>query len=86
MAHRNARTTVYARRLMVQRHLAGWSQARIAEQLGVSRPTVSKWIGRYRAEGEAGLEDRSSRPEPSWVRERLRFRPPRPVGRWCHYT
>ena len=24
--------------------------------------------------------------EPSWVRERLRFRPPRPVGRWCHYT
>ena len=65
MAHRNARTTVYARRLMVQRHLAGWSQARIAEQLGVSRPTVSKWIGRYRAEGEAGLEDRSSRPHTS---------------------
>jgi transposase InsO family protein len=62
MAHRNARTTVYARRLMVQRHLAGWPQARIAEQLGVSRPTVSKWIGRYRAEGWAGLEDRSSRP------------------------
>jgi hypothetical protein len=23
----------------------------VAEQLGVSRPTVSKWIGRYRAEG-----------------------------------
>ena len=62
MAHRNARTTVYARGLMVQRHLAGWPQARIAEQLGVSRPTVSKWIGRYRAEGWAGLEDRSSRP------------------------
>jgi transposase InsO family protein len=48
--------------LMVQRHLAGWPQARIAEQLGVSRPTVSKWIGRYRDEGLAGLEDRSSRP------------------------
>ena len=62
MGHRNARTTVYARRLMVQRHLAGWPQARIAEQLGVSRPTVSKWISRYRDEGQAGLEDRSSRP------------------------
>jgi transposase InsO family protein len=62
MAHRSARTTVYARQLMVQRHRAGWPQARIAEQLGVSRATVSKWINRYRAEGEAGLEDRSSRP------------------------
>ncbi|OJY41566.1 IS481 family transposase [Pseudonocardia sp. 73-21] len=62
MSHRNARTTVFARRLMVERHLAGWPQARIAEQLGVSRPTVAKWIGRYRAEGWAGLEDRSSRP------------------------
>jgi transposase InsO family protein len=68
MAHRNARTTVYARRLMVQRHLAGWPQARIAEQLGVARATVSKWIGRYRAEGESGLEDRSSRPHTSPTR------------------
>src|SRR3954451_21390786 len=24
--------------------------------------------------------------EPSWVRERLGFRPPRPVGRWCQHT
>jgi transposase InsO family protein len=62
MAHRNARTTVHARRLMVHRHLAGWPQARIGEQLGVSRATVSKWIGRYRAEGWDGLEDRSSHP------------------------
>jgi transposase InsO family protein len=62
MSHGNARTTVYARRLMFERHEAGWPQARIAEQLGVSRATVSKWIARYRAEGPAGLEDRSSRP------------------------
>jgi len=61
MQHRNARTTVFARRLMVHRHLAGWFQARIAEQLGVSRPTVST-CNRHRAEGWAGLEDRSSRP------------------------
>ena len=62
MSHRNARTTVFARRLIVERHLAGWPQARIAEQLGISRATVSKWIARWRAEGWAGLEDRSSRP------------------------
>jgi len=62
VAHANARTTVYARKLMVWRHQAGWPQARIAEQLGVSRPTVAKWISRHRAEGWAGLVDRSSRP------------------------
>ena len=62
MAHRNARTTVFARRLIVERHQAGWPAARIAEQLGVSRATVHKWISRYRAEGLAGLEDRPSRP------------------------
>ncbi len=42
MAHRNARTTVYARRLIVERHRAGWPAARIADQLGVSRATVHK--------------------------------------------
>ena len=53
---------MFARRLIVERHRAGWAQARIAEQLGVSRATVSKWISRYRAEGEHGLQDRCSRP------------------------
>ena len=62
MAHRNARTTVYARRLIVARYLAGWPPARIAEQLGISRATAHKWIGRHRDEGLDGLEDRSSRP------------------------
>ena len=62
MPHRNARLTVYARLLLVERFRAGWPQARIAEQLGVSRGTVRKWIDRYEAEGLAGLEDRSSRP------------------------
>jgi transposase InsO family protein len=42
--------------------LAGWPAARIAEQLGVSRATVHKWLARWRAEGWAGLQDRSSRP------------------------
>src|SRR5262245_9863096 len=42
--------------------LAGWSVSEISEQMNVSRPTVYKWWARWRAEGEAGLWDRSSRP------------------------
>jgi transposase InsO family protein len=62
VAHRSARTTVFARRLIVQRHQAGWPAARIAEQLGISRATVHKWIRRHRTDGLPGLEDRSTRP------------------------
>ncbi|MEK6443841.1 IS481 family transposase [Pseudonocardia sp. T1-2H] len=68
MAHANARTTVYARRLIVTRWRAGWPAARIAEQLGISRATVYKWIRRYQTEGWAGLLDRSSRPHRSPAR------------------
>jgi transposase InsO family protein len=35
VTHANARTTLYARRLIVQRRLGGWPAARIAEQLGI---------------------------------------------------
>ncbi len=62
MAHANARTTVYARRLIVDRVLAGHRPGEVAKQLGVSRQTVYKWVRRWRAEGEAGLLDRSSAP------------------------
>jgi transposase len=62
MAHANARTNVFARRLMVERVAAGWPAAHVAEQLGVSRATVHKWVRRYAEAGEAGLGDRSSRP------------------------
>jgi transposase len=62
VAHANARTTVYARRLIVSRVLAGHRPGEVAKQLGVSRATVYKWVRRWRAEGEAGLADRSSRP------------------------
>lgn len=65
MAHRNARTNVYARRLIVERFLAGWPAARVAEQFGVSRATVHKWVRRYREDGWAGLADRCSRPHTS---------------------
>jgi transposase InsO family protein len=40
----------------------GWPVAQAAEAAGVSRQTVYRWLRRWRAEGEAGLEDRSSRP------------------------
>ncbi|GAA5650194.1 IS481 family transposase IS1121 [Geodermatophilus obscurus DSM 43160] len=62
MAHANARTTVYARKLIVARVRAGHRPGEVAKQLGISRQTVYKWWGRWRTEGEAGLADRSSRP------------------------
>ena len=62
VSHGNARLTVHGRRLIVQRHQAGWPQAHIAAAMGVSRKCVKTWIDRYAAEGEAGLVDRSSRP------------------------
>ncbi len=62
MAHAKAHTTVYARELIVDRVRAGHRPGEVAKQLGVSRQTVHKWVRRWRAEGEAGLADRSSRP------------------------
>jgi len=61
--HRNARTCPRSRRLLVDRVLVeGWSLAAAAEAAGVSGRTAWKWVDRFRREGEAGLEDRSSAP------------------------
>ena len=62
VSHGSARLTVHGRRLIVQRHQAGWKKAHIAAAMGVSRKCVTTWIDRYAADGEAGLHDRSSRP------------------------
>ncbi|WP_125038852.1 IS481 family transposase [Nocardioides sp. LS1] len=62
MSHANARLTFRGRLLIVERHQQGWKKAHIADAMGVSRGCVLKWIGRYAAEGEAGLHDRSSQP------------------------
>ncbi|MFB6565567.1 IS481 family transposase, partial [Streptomyces sp. NPDC056400] len=62
MSHRNARLTVHGRRILVERVLAGRPVAHVAAEMGISRPTAHKWVRRWRAEGEAGLADRSSRP------------------------
>ena len=60
--HGSPRLNLYGRQLLVDRVGAGWSVAAAAEAAGVSRATGQKWIRRYREEGEAGLEDRPSRP------------------------
>jgi transposase len=61
--HANAPLGPKGREKMVLRVLEqGWSRARAAVAAGVSERTCSKWIARYRAEGRAGLLDRSSAP------------------------
>src|SRR3954462_7740950 len=62
VSHGNARLTFHGRLLIVQRRQDGWKKAHIAAAMGVSRKCVNTWIERYAAEGEAGLQDRSSRP------------------------
>src|SRR3954465_12483586 len=60
--HANAGTCPNSRRLIVDRVAAGWSLAEAAEAAGVSERTAAKWLGRWRAQGGAGLLDRSSAP------------------------
>ena len=43
------------RRLAVQRVNDGWTQAAVADFLGVHPVTVNKWVRRHRAQGEEGL-------------------------------
>jgi transposase InsO family protein len=63
VAHRRAKLTVLGRRLLVDRILVeGMAVAHAADMAGVSRQTAWKWLRRFEAEGEPGLEDRSSRP------------------------
>jgi len=72
--HRNARTTVVSRRLMVSRvRKQGWSVTSTAHAQGVCRSTVYKWLARFDDEGEAGLLDRSSAPQRVWNRTRPRL-------------
>ena len=66
MSHRNARLNVRGRQLLVERVCEqGWAVAHAAKAQGVSRQCAHRWINRFREEGEAGLQDRSSRPHHS---------------------
>jgi transposase InsO family protein len=64
--HKNARLT-FARRLEMVRDVVerGLTPCAAAAAQGVSVPSARKWVGRYLAEGEAGLRDRPSRPKRS---------------------
>jgi transposase InsO family protein len=61
--HANARTCPNSRRLLVRRiEEEGWALIPAAEAAGISERSARKWLARWRAEGEAGLLDRSSAP------------------------
>jgi transposase InsO family protein len=61
--HANAALSLNQRRRMVRRVVdERWSLTKAAEAAEVSERTCSKWVERYRAEGETGLLDRSSAP------------------------
>lgn len=64
--HKNARLT-FARRMQLVRSILDQKldPALAAAEQGVSVPTAKKWLGRYLAEGDVGLMDRSSRPRRS---------------------
>src|SRR4051794_5510093 len=61
--HANAALSLNQRRRMARRVVEqGWSLTKAAAAAEVSERTCSKWVSRYRAEGEVGLLDRSSAP------------------------
>lgn len=61
--HKNARLTL-VRRLEMVRDMTErrFTPSVAAMTHGVSLPTARKWLGRFLAQGEVGLADRSSRP------------------------
>jgi transposase-like protein len=82
VSHANAALTPRARlrlaQLVVDRN---WAYSSAAAMFMVSPRTARKWADRYRAEGPAGMADRSSRPHispartpPQAVRQIVRLR------------
>jgi transposase InsO family protein len=60
--HKNARLTPRGRERIVWQVESGQTPQAVAKAAGVCPRTVRKWVERYRREGLAGLQDRSSRP------------------------
>ena len=60
--HKNARLTPRGREWIINQVASGQTPKAVSEAVGVCPRTVRKWVARYRAEGESGLKDRSSRP------------------------
>src|ERR1044071_1348980 len=65
--HKNARLTPAGREIMVRRVVeGGQTPEALSAAVGVCPRTVRKWVKRFRAEGLAGLQDRSSRSRRRW--------------------
>jgi transposase InsO family protein len=60
--HKNARLTPSGRERIARQIEGGQAPEAVAQAAGVCPRTVRKWVARYRCEGRAGLQDRSSRP------------------------
>ncbi len=64
--HKNARLTPLRREEMALAVMeGGLSQAQAALKFAVTAKIVKRWVERYKAEGRAGMADRSSRPRHS---------------------
>ena len=64
--HKNARLTPLRREEMARDVVEGrLSKAHAARAYGVTAKIVARWVKRFRAEGSAGMADRSSRPKTS---------------------
>ncbi|MBO0882483.1 MAG: IS481 family transposase [Mycobacterium sp.] len=61
MTHRNAPLTPEGRQRLIERCRTR-PIAHVAAEMGISRATASKWVGRYRRYGDIGLLDRTSTP------------------------
>jgi transposase InsO family protein len=66
--HRNAPLTPEGRRRLCERVDTGRPIAHVAAEAGISRRCLAKWYARWRAHGDNGLMDRSSRPATSPAR------------------
>jgi transposase InsO family protein len=91
VTHVNAKFAPAGRAILIARVIEdGRPVAHVAKEMGISRQCAHRWVRRFREEGPAGLEDRSSRPKSSpsktspereevvlQARTRLRFGPAR---------
>ena len=71
----------------------GLTQQRIAEQLGISRVAVNRWVGRFALRRLAGLTDRAGRGRKPWLPQAAvqqvleqAVTPPPHLGRWSCRT
>jgi transposase len=71
----------------------GLTQQRIAEQLGISRLAVNRWVGRFALGRLEGLSDRAGRGRKPWLPPAVvqqvldqAVMPPSDLGRWSCRT